>query len=55
MRLSIYNVIMECLIYMNTTEYTYNGLRVGGWHGDYGSITSGDTYECSGVPGATDC
>lgn len=52
MRLSFYNVIIVCLIYMNATEYTYNGLRVGGWHG---SILSEDTYECSGVPGATDC
>ena len=55
MRLSIYNVFMVCLIYMNATEYTYNGLRIGGWHGDYDSIMSKDTYECSGVPGASDC
>ena len=40
---------------MNATDYTYNGLRVGGWYGNFGSIMSEDTYEWSGVPGATDC
>ena len=55
MQLSFYNVVMVCLIYMNATDYTYNGLRVGGWYGNFGSIMSEDTYECSGVPGATDC
>ena len=54
MQLSFYNVVMVCLIYMNATDYTYNGLRVGGWYGNL-DIMSEDTYECSGVPGATDC
>jgi hypothetical protein len=31
------------------------GIREGGWYGNYTSSQSPYTYECSGVPGSTDC
>ena len=56
MSFTIYNFLILYLIgNANITEYTYNGLHIGGWYGDYNSVMSGETYECSGVPGSTDC
>ena len=31
------------------------GIQEGGWYGNYTTTQSYDTYECSGVPGSTDC
>jgi hypothetical protein len=55
--IEIITICIQIFVYLNTThyeEYTPNGMRVGGWYngGDYSST---DTFECSGIPGSTDC
>lgn len=55
----IYSLLVCLTMAQNSTTYerSYlpNGMREGGWYGTYNSITDTDTYECSGIPGSTDC
>lgn len=54
-------VIIPTFIFMNFRTIVSNkinhsyGIREGGWYGNYTTSQSPYTYECSGVPGSTDC
>lgn len=52
----IYSLLVCLTMAKNSTSYLPNGMREGGWHSTSNTIRNiEDTYECSGIPGATDC
>ena len=49
------NVLYDLKNNYTSVEYHVNGIKEGGWWSSNLKEYSVGTYECSGVPGATDC
>ena len=49
------NVMYDLKKNYTSVDYDVNGIKEGGWWTSNLKEYSTETYECSGVPGSTDC